>query len=72
MASISKTLIDVAAELGTDEKCLAYLEAIRWPGELKCGSERGSRVVSTVKNRKTGKVTAKVLPPISPRSRTAS
>src|SRR5713101_1808544 len=56
------TLIDVAQDLGTEEACLAYLEAIRWPGGvacLKCGSDRISRVVSTVKNRRTGEVTKK-------------
>jgi transposase-like protein len=53
------TLIDVARELGTDEQCLAYLEAKRWPGGvacLKCGSLKVSKTASTVKNRKTGKV----------------
>jgi transposase-like protein len=60
MATTSKTLIDVAAELGTEKACLAYLEAVRWPGGvacLKCGSVRISKVLSTVRNRRTGEVT---------------
>jgi len=34
-------LIDVSRAFGTEEACLAYLEAMRWPSglaSLKCGS----------------------------------
>lgn len=44
----------------TQEACLAYLEALRWPGGvacLRCGSPRVATAVSTVRSRKTGKVT---------------
>src|SRR5713101_6381285 len=56
------SLIDTTKDLGTEEQCLAYLEKVRWPSGLAClacGSERVSRVVSTVKNRKTGEVSKK-------------
>jgi transposase-like protein len=52
-------LIDVGKELGTEEQCLAYLEAARWPKGvecLKCGGSKVSKSVSTVKSRKTGEV----------------
>jgi hypothetical protein len=53
------SLIDVAAEFGTEEACLKYLEAMRWPSGvacLKCGSMAVSKTVSKVKSRKTGEV----------------
>ena len=53
------SLMDVAREFETEETCLAYLEAMHWPGGvacLKCGSVKVSKTVSTVKNRRTGKV----------------
>jgi transposase-like protein len=52
-------LIDVGRDLGTEEQCLAYLEAIRWPAGvtcLRCGGSKVSKSVSTVKSRKTGEV----------------
>jgi transposase-like protein len=52
-------LIDVAREFGTEEQCLAYLEAARWPSGLaclKCGSVKVAKTISTVRNRKTGQV----------------
>jgi transposase-like protein len=33
---IGKSLIDVQKELGTEEQCLAYLEALRWPEGVRC------------------------------------
>lgn len=53
------TLIDVNAQFGTEEACLGYLEALRWPGGvacLKCGSQKVSKSKSDVKNRRTGEV----------------
>jgi hypothetical protein len=53
------SLIDVTRQFGTDEACLAYLEAMRWPSGLaclKCGSVKVAKTASTVKNRRTGKV----------------
>lgn len=52
-------LIDVEKKLGTEEQCLAYLEAARWPSGLaclKCGSMKVSKTVSKVKSRKNGEV----------------
>lgn len=49
------SLIDIQRELGTDEQCLAYLEAARWPsgvGCLNCGSMKVGKTVSNVKARK--------------------
>ena len=37
------SLIDVAKEFGTEEQCIAYLEALRWPEGvrcLKCGGDK--------------------------------
>lgn len=51
-------LIDVARDLNTEEKCLAYLEAARWPGGVACivcGSMRISRITTTSQG-KTRKV----------------
>jgi transposase-like protein len=33
---VGKSLIAVQNELGTEEQCLAFLEAIRWPEGLRC------------------------------------
>src|SRR5580693_7964393 len=48
-------LIDVTQQFATDEQCLAYLEAIRWPDGVRCptcGNDRISRITrkSTTKN----------------------
>ncbi len=40
-------LIDIHEKLATDEQCLAYLEAMRWPDGVRCpvcGCERISRI----------------------------
>jgi len=55
-----KSLIDVQKELGTEEQCLAYLEAARWPSGLaclKCGSMKVAKTVSVVKARRDSKRT---------------
>jgi len=33
---VGKSLIAVQAELGTEEQCLAFLEALRWPAGVRC------------------------------------
>jgi transposase-like protein len=48
-------LIDVTQQFATDEQCLAYLEAMRWPDGVRCptcGNDRISRITrkSTTKN----------------------
>lgn len=46
MARHGLSLIDIEQAFGTEEKCVAYLEAFRWPGGvtcLKCGSGRVSK-----------------------------
>ena len=52
-------LLDVYKELNTEEKCLAFLEHMRWPKGVKClscESLRITRVISKGKlNKKTGK-----------------
>src|SRR5271169_2877289 len=51
-------LIDVTADFNTDDKCLDYLEAMRWPSGvccIKCGSLSVSRITRETKskNRRT-------------------
>jgi transposase-like protein len=51
------SLIDVTAEFSTDDKCLDYLERLRWPsgvGCIKCGSLKVSRITreSKTKNKR--------------------
>ena len=53
-------LLDIYKELNTEEKCLSFLEHMRWPEGVKClscNSGRISHLTSTGRrNRKTGKV----------------
>jgi transposase-like protein len=47
-------LIDVTAEFNTDDKCLDYLEAMRWPNGvacIACGSTKVSRIVRETKSK---------------------
>ena len=40
-------LIDVTQQFATDEQCLAYLEAMRWPNGVRCpvcGNDKISRI----------------------------
>lgn len=56
------SVIDVTAAFGTEDQCLDYLEAMRWPSGVacvKCGSVRVSKTVSTVKARRATKKHAK-------------
>jgi transposase-like protein len=49
------SLVDFAERFSSEEKCIAHLEAIRWPNGLRClqcGAERVSRYTTTGK---TGK-----------------
>lgn len=51
-------LIDITRQFNTDEKCLDYLEAMRWPNGIcciACGSTRVSRITreSKTKNKRT-------------------
>ena len=46
---VGKSLIQIQQELGTEEKCLAFLEAIRWPEGarcVKCGGERVAKYIA--------------------------
>jgi transposase-like protein len=52
-------LIDITAEFATEDACLAYLEAMRWPSGvacLKCGSLKVKRLNPTDKRGKTRRV----------------
>jgi ISXO2-like transposase domain/Transposase zinc-ribbon domain len=47
-------LIDVTREFDTDEKCLDYLEAMRWPNGVccvECGSTKVSRITRETKGK---------------------
>jgi transposase-like protein len=52
-------LLDIYKELNTEEKCLTFLEHMRWPGGVKCVSCESLRITQiTAKgklNKKTGK-----------------
>ena len=52
-------LLDIYKELNTEEKCLAFLEHMRWPDGVKCISCESLRITRITakgkKNRKTGK-----------------
>lgn len=47
-------LIDITAEFNTDDKCLDYLEAMRWPNVvacIKCGSVKVSKITRETKTK---------------------
>lgn len=51
-------LITIATELNTEDKCLAYLEKIRWPEGVRCiqcGGEKISKIVTAESKRKNGR-----------------
>lgn len=57
---MAKSLIETAKNFGTEEQCLAYLEAMRWPDGLtclRCGSDKVARIVTneTTRERKNRK-----------------
>lgn len=41
---VGKSLIQLPQELGTEEQCLAFLEALRWPEGVRCLSCSGDHV----------------------------
>src|SRR5262249_61818640 len=41
---VGKSLIAIQAELGTDEQCLAFLEALRWPEGVRCLECSGNKI----------------------------
>ena len=53
-------LLDVYKELNTEAKCLAFLEAMRWPNGVKCLACNCSNITAITakgkRNKKTGKV----------------
>jgi len=67
---VGKSLIAVQEELGTEEQCLAFLEALRWPEGVccvKCGHDKVSKFSTqegtrTRKNAKTGEVETVAVP----------
>jgi transposase-like protein len=48
-------LIDVARDLNTQEKCLAYLENYRWPAGVRCPTCGNAKLTKYQKKGKTGK-----------------
>src|ERR1041385_5965755 len=60
MAKHRLSLIDIQSAFGSGENCLAYIEAARWPGGvrcLKCQSDKVSKFVTneTTRERKNRK-----------------
>jgi hypothetical protein len=41
---VGKSVIAVQRELGTDEQCLAFLEALRWPDGVRCIKCDGDKI----------------------------
>ena len=57
---MGQSLIATAKDFGTEEQCLAYLEAMRWPDGvrcLKCGSDKVAKIITneTTRERKNRK-----------------
>lgn len=67
---IGKSLIAVQEELGTEEQCLAFLEALRWPDGVRCvlcGHSKVSKFATKESTRqrvnaKTGEAETKTVP----------
>jgi transposase-like protein len=55
-------LLDVYKELNTEEKCLVFLEKMRWPGGVKCLSCESSRITRITSKGKTNKKSGKTSP----------
>lgn len=55
-------LLDVYKELNTEDKCLAFLEHMRWPDGVKCLSCESSRLTRITSNGKTNKKTGRTGP----------
>jgi hypothetical protein len=55
-------LLDVYKELNTEDKCLAFLEKMRWPDGVKCLSCESSRITRITSKGKTNKKSGKTSP----------
>lgn len=62
---VGNSVIEIQRELGTEEQCLAFLEAIRWPEGvrcLKCGGDKISRFVTNEGKRWRKDKNAEIVP----------
>src|SRR5579871_4771669 len=67
---VGKSLIEVQAELGTEEQCLAFLERLRWPEGMRCVRCNGDKISKYTaaestrqrKHPKTGEIEIKTVP----------
>lgn len=50
------SLVEFSKRFGTEEKCIAHLEAIRWPKGVRCLECKGERISRYTTKGKTGKV----------------
>lgn len=55
-------LLDIYKELNTEEKCLAFLEHMRWPDGVKCLSCESVRITRITAKGKTNKKSGKTSP----------
>lgn len=55
-------LLDIYKELNTEDKCLAFLEHMRWPDGVKCLSCESSRITRITAKGKTNKKSGKTSP----------
>jgi transposase-like protein len=55
-------LLDIYKELNTEEKCLTFLEHMRWPDGVKCIACESPRITRITTKGKTNKKTGKVGP----------
>lgn len=55
-------LLDIHRELNTEDKCLAFLEHMRWPGGVKCLACESLRITQVISKGKTNKKTGKTGP----------
>src|ERR1035438_9101000 len=55
-------LLDIYKELNTEDKCLAFLEGMRWPSGVKCLSCESSRISRVTTKGKTNKKSGKTSP----------
>jgi transposase-like protein len=55
-------LLDIYKELNTEDKCLAFLEGMHWPGGVKCLSCESLRISRITAKGKTNKKTGKTSP----------
>jgi transposase-like protein len=55
-------LLDVYKELNTEDKCLAFLEAMRWPAGVRCLACESPRIARITAKGKTNKKSGKTSP----------